>query len=235
MTEKQPNEVKQAQLLTTFPNDNQKRIDYVIAYKYDQKDQDDESFQKKEAVRQEFLKLLHNETINVYTIKFRKKDDWHVYYLLNCPIDRLLDEAERVKLEMKICTTYVKDMQLDDIKFKIFDSVQNACWKMESTKSDGSGNLTIMASFSRINQYLFDKCDDESLKDGIGTFNTRLRCLLMDSILSNLSFATEKKRNRVTETFGLNQLERDGFRHRHAESGISPTTSVASETNLIGG
>lgn len=104
------------QIATHFPNDNSKRIDYVILYKYEKKldenretDRDDsemrktrEEFGQKEALRQKFIHRLQEEGFNVAPLRRNHRDRVDIYLLLNCSIERLLDEAEKSKLEMRL-------------------------------------------------------------------------------------------------------------------------------------
>lgn len=102
------------QIPTRFPNDNSKHIDYVITYKYDKRFDEEnahenesqkkarQDFMKKEEVRKNFLKRLVDEGFDVATTQFLIGDHVNVYILLNCKIERLLQEAERVRLEMRL-------------------------------------------------------------------------------------------------------------------------------------
>jgi hypothetical protein len=95
--------VPDIQDLRCFPNDNSKSIDYVIAYSYSKDDVDKKDFKFKEDVRRKFLDLLKEETVDVYKIRnLESNNEYKVFILLHCSIDRLLLEAERVRLEMKI-------------------------------------------------------------------------------------------------------------------------------------
>lgn len=105
------------QIPTHFPNDNSKRIDYVISYKYNRKygdnattatadqnnlSEEERKHLEKQAIRQNFLQKLHQEGFDVTTIRWRADDVVHVYLLLYCRVERLFDEAERTKLEMRL-------------------------------------------------------------------------------------------------------------------------------------
>lgn len=103
------------QIPTHFPNDNTRHIDYVICYTYEKKmeedigpheDEDDiekrEQYAIKEATRRRFLHRLKQEGFEIKDIKFTINDHVHVYLLLYCHIERLLQEAERTRLEMRL-------------------------------------------------------------------------------------------------------------------------------------
>lgn len=93
------------QIPTHFPNDNRKRIDYVIVYKYVDDDIDTAKeradFADKEQMRKKFFDALAKENFHIQLIRFKCNEN-HVYALLHCDVNRLLDEAERVKLEMRL-------------------------------------------------------------------------------------------------------------------------------------
>ena len=90
------------QVLTCFPNDNSKEIDYVIYYQYGLGDQTKEEFLQKEKIREQYLARLKEESLETYKLSYNDDNDMKVFILIHCPIDRLLAEAERVKLDMKI-------------------------------------------------------------------------------------------------------------------------------------
>ena len=88
------------QIGTSFPGDNNKHIDYVIKYKHEY---DDASTKQK---RINFFNRLKEEGLETYEIKIENKDEKcdTVYVLVNCSLDRLLKEAENIKLEMRLKT-----------------------------------------------------------------------------------------------------------------------------------
>lgn len=109
----------QPQIPSHFPNDNTKRIDYVITYKYEHKllDQDEANLNvtqrkqrtrlmEKENIRVKFLEKLREEQFEIDVVKFEFNHEIHNYVLLHCKIDRLFEEAERVKLEMRLNNVY---------------------------------------------------------------------------------------------------------------------------------
>lgn len=120
---------RQPQILTHFPNDNSKRIDYVVAYKYDRKhdhqqpvaangggqqqqqhsiDVDSDArrerdeFEEREDLRRKFVLKLQEEGFDVEFLRRNHSDYVSVYMLLHCNVERLLKEAERTKLEMRL-------------------------------------------------------------------------------------------------------------------------------------
>jgi formylmethanofuran dehydrogenase subunit E len=89
------------QLLTSFPNSNEKLIDYVIVYeKLD--NENDEHSAKKKLIQTAFLTKLKNGGFEIYEIEHKHEKKTHVYALLNCSNDRLLEEAELSRLDMII-------------------------------------------------------------------------------------------------------------------------------------
>jgi hypothetical protein len=95
------------QRLNCFPNSNEKHIDYVISCRYNESDEGSPSFEHKEAIRNHFVERLKEESIEVYVIREKERDKIAVFYLVHCPPERLLIEAERVKLEMKIADVFI--------------------------------------------------------------------------------------------------------------------------------
>jgi hypothetical protein len=89
------------QIVTSFPNQNDKHIDYVITYKYSDNDNPTE-LKKNELVRKSFLDCLREQEIEIKYIQFRAKNEHIVYILLHCPMHRLFLEAEKMKHEMRI-------------------------------------------------------------------------------------------------------------------------------------
>ena len=87
------------QIATSFPNHNDKHIDYVIAYT---QNDDDKDQAEREANRAAFFKEVREQDIEVKFIEFKTGKENHVYALLHCSIDRLMAEAEQVNLDMKL-------------------------------------------------------------------------------------------------------------------------------------
>jgi hypothetical protein len=98
------------QILTSIPNENNKHIDYVIGFKHLK-----ETNKKKkhvDKVRHDFLHQIQRESIELYSIEFENNGKTFEYILLHCPHERLLKEAQLIRLEMK----------LKNVKFIIFQS-----------------------------------------------------------------------------------------------------------------
>ena len=90
------------QLSTSFPNQNEKNIDYVIVYK-----KPEESGTEQETYCNLFFKQIENESIELMYLddsEFFENETKFVYVLLHCPIKRLLIEAEAIGLEMNLKT-----------------------------------------------------------------------------------------------------------------------------------
>lgn len=119
-----------SQLPNCFPNDNTKRIDYVIVYKKDQqnqsekkskpdaesgeeneeKDEKDEVASKekekkerkfRKKTRKLFIKQLKEEGFDVERLQW-VGDECEVFILLHCSLKRLFEEAENTKLQMRL-------------------------------------------------------------------------------------------------------------------------------------
>ncbi len=90
------------QLLTSFPNQNNKTIDYVILYER-LEENIDENLGKKEIVQKAFFNNLASQGFEIYELEKRLEGKTIVYALLNCnSMDRLLEEAELVRLYLKL-------------------------------------------------------------------------------------------------------------------------------------
>ena len=87
------------QITSSFPNENEKQIDYVIVYKDNEKNK---NVAYKMQVRDEFFQKLRQENVEVKLIEFKTKNEIHVYALIHCPNERLMIEAEKIKLRMPI-------------------------------------------------------------------------------------------------------------------------------------
>ena len=91
------------QILTSFPNSNNKHIDYVILYESNDKyDMISAQMLKAEQRREQFFQQLKQETFEIYNIEQVKDDRKYVFCLLHCPVKRLMREAEFMQLEMKL-------------------------------------------------------------------------------------------------------------------------------------
>jgi len=87
------------QLLTSFPNQNEKLIDYVLVYDKLDETQHTKS-QSKLIARRAFFDKLKEEKFSIYEIEHKCENKTKIYALLNCSTERLLEEAELVRLEM---------------------------------------------------------------------------------------------------------------------------------------
>ena len=96
------------QSCTSLPNCNQKHIDYVIRYTLDL---DDNSIDKKNVLKKIYVKLfldeLKKEKIEVFTLEAKSIHMKHVFVMLHCPMERLLVEAEKTKLEMQLKNVFI--------------------------------------------------------------------------------------------------------------------------------
>ena len=90
------------QRLNYFPKRTNKHIDFVIYYKETTETQNSKEIKK---FRTKFFKQLKYEGFDLYYIKqrdFKDETVTYVYVLLNCSLDRLMDEAERMELELPL-------------------------------------------------------------------------------------------------------------------------------------
>lgn len=72
------------QLLTSFPNDNSKHIDYVIVFEKIDEQTTDSNNQEKFLVRKAFFEKLKEENFNIYEIETESESKTLIYCLLNC-------------------------------------------------------------------------------------------------------------------------------------------------------
>ena len=93
------------QIGTSFPGDNSKHIDFVIKYREKKIEENEENAGEEETRknhRQAFFEQLKKEGFNIEYLKFERGNYVNVYALLNCSLDRLLIEAENLKLQMHL-------------------------------------------------------------------------------------------------------------------------------------
>lgn len=101
------NDNNEQQLLTHYPDDNLKKIDYIIKFKPPKRVEVQyriEAFFKEIISHQIQVKYLNVR--NIKNIKDNENNDDFTYALLHCPLERLLIEAETIRLEMdlkKVC------------------------------------------------------------------------------------------------------------------------------------
>ena len=88
------------QLSTSFPGNNDKKIDYVIVYEKTSKT--DPKSLRIEQTRQQFFSELRRETFELYFYERETAKKTNVYVLLHCSTERLYEEAERIRLEMRL-------------------------------------------------------------------------------------------------------------------------------------
>ena len=89
-----------------FTIDQSKHIDYVFQFKdklYD-KNKKDKSLEKEKEIRNKFLlQLMTQEGFTFQKIVKKKgKRERIVYLLLNCTLERLMQEAQRIHLELPL-------------------------------------------------------------------------------------------------------------------------------------
>jgi hypothetical protein len=95
---------KAGQILTSFPNDNEKHIDYVILYKqFSDAELKSRKKQRIERMRQLFFEKLRRESFDIYYLNFLDVDNQnYVYALLNCSTERLLEEFSHLNYELQL-------------------------------------------------------------------------------------------------------------------------------------
>ena len=104
------------QSLTSFPNQNDKHIDYVLVYeKPTRADNDFTLGHKKETARRAIFAALKAEKFDVLDIEDTHGGKTVVYSLLHCSIERLLEEAEITRLEMVLKNVNIKGNQLNSL------------------------------------------------------------------------------------------------------------------------
>ena len=93
------NTASKIQITTNFPNENEKRIDYVIVYKIGDEKSNDNFIN---AIREEFFQKLRQENVEIKRIEFKNEKQNLIYAILHCPNERLMIEAEKIKLAVRI-------------------------------------------------------------------------------------------------------------------------------------
>jgi hypothetical protein len=94
----------QLQFLTSLPHYNLKHIDYVIVHEElcDRENLAGEDLKRKQ-IRKEFFANLKEQTFELFDLEIDiSKNKKCIYTLLHCPLERLLQEAERSRLEMRL-------------------------------------------------------------------------------------------------------------------------------------
>ena len=89
--------------LNYFPNDQTKHIDYVIQFKDNAETDANPEFDR---IRKKFIdQLVEKEKFEIQKI-VKKKDNPQntksTYLLLHCSLERLMEEAERMRLELPL-------------------------------------------------------------------------------------------------------------------------------------
>ena len=91
--------INRKQYLTSFPSQNDKHIDFVIAYKPMQETPENMLCLNK---RYEFFNGLKKENFEIFHIESSAASNRLCYALLHCKTERLLKEAEAIRLKMKL-------------------------------------------------------------------------------------------------------------------------------------
>ena len=102
------------QLAHCLPNQNTKYIDYVIIYNKTNKNE--ERFKFEEEIRKEFFAELEREEFEIEFIEVTNRSQTQVYALLHCPVERLLHEAEKIRLEMRLNTAILHKVSRGDTR-----------------------------------------------------------------------------------------------------------------------
>ena len=87
------------QILTSFPNQNEKHIDFVIVYKVLEEIPENLICLSKQV---EFFTELKRQSFDIYEISPSVTGENFSYALLHCNKERLLKEAENIRLRMQI-------------------------------------------------------------------------------------------------------------------------------------
>lgn len=120
------------QILTSFPNDNSKHIDYVLIYRdlNDTGNDDDFRFKCRNS-RKKFFDRLAAESFEIYNIDVNRSKSTYTYVLLHCKTDRLLMEAEHINLEMKLKTVSYWMAEISFFTYLIFNSFHSQIIKKQ--------------------------------------------------------------------------------------------------------
>jgi hypothetical protein len=99
----------QLQILTSLPHHNLKHIDYVIVHEElcGQENLAEQDLKRKQ-IRKEFFANLKEQTFELADLEIDiSKNKKCIFTLLHCPLERLLQEAERSRLEMRLKNVYL--------------------------------------------------------------------------------------------------------------------------------
>lgn len=166
--------------LNYFPSDQTKHIDYVIFYTEkningDENSRSNKKIKKRKAIRFKFFDdLKSKEGFEIERIvKDEEDDETSNYMLLNCPFQRLLQEAERMSLVLPL-------KNLNEPDEKESKSCQ-CCVNVAPDEYDYSS-----APFEEDVKFLFRDFEIENSK--CKGFSDATRSLLVDNILKNMMF-----------------------------------------------
>ena len=175
--------------LTSLPNANDKHIDYVIAYRVLDENESERNATIVEMREAFFDELKRQQSFEIHNVEYTNEKRTYVYALLHCPHERLLKEAQTMRLELRLKRIYSKNVFDDEEDDASLNNTLKQLFK-RPVKTDVSGNV-ISAQFDAAISFLFQGIDDPDYPNG--PFNNTLRILLVDNILNNLRFLTRKE------------------------------------------
>lgn len=178
--------------LNYFPNDPTKHIDYVLYYQHDKSNKKHDRLND---LRNNFLSKLVQEGFEIYKLKKPQSDSQvcSTYVLLNCSLDRLMEEAERVCLEVSLKEDYLNEIKNEETLINKTTPCKSRCYdrllKYLKAPRDSQQKKLPSAPFQVEIKYLFEGFEKETNKSE--GFISTIRCLLTDSILQNLNFEND--------------------------------------------
>ncbi|CAF0718472.1 unnamed protein product [Brachionus calyciflorus] len=199
--------MEEPQITTSFPNNNQKRIDYVIFYKYSDDETNNQDFEEKQKFRKKFLESISEESIEYYDLKFNRQNEKHHFLLLHCPLKRLFKEAENLKLEMRLYKEYLDDQETKNLEIEWIKAIKELVFQRSFRKGD-QGDI-VSAPFERSIMHLFYGCDEKSLKTEKGPFSSNIRSLLVHNILNYLNFDKIVKKHSTSSEINLKHKKKN--------------------------
>ncbi|RNA34079.1 anoctamin-4 isoform X1 [Brachionus plicatilis] len=162
---------------------NTELIDYVIYYKYSDQSVGSKDFKLKETNRNKFLGVVKNKLKLNKELKFKTENETHHYILLHCPLESLLEQAETIKLELRLKDAKLDDHEWKNNEIKWIRKVKDFILRRKPIEKDDLGDNASMP-FELSMKDLFCGCDGESLANTKEPFSSSTRSLLVHSILN---------------------------------------------------
>ncbi|CAF0912236.1 unnamed protein product [Brachionus calyciflorus] len=168
------------QILSNLPNQRDKHIDYVIFYEKFTEIISDPKKVQIDKKRTEFFAQLIFEGFEIYNIEETIGEKKYIYALLHCSIGRLMKEAENMRLELRLKNCRITSEEADD-DFEIIKFFKKKLKRR--LKNDDEGYDIVSGQFESDISFMFQGYGEKN-----EIFDNRLRCLIVDNILINLTY-----------------------------------------------